>query len=148
MTPRPIHHWKTFWLGLIILLCLCAAWRHSIHRMSHTGFNFTKTGPSITIGQGGGKIAIKWSSFPYASHPHVLSRTTYLGQSSFGTASSFLPDGGYLATFAHWFVILLYTLCWSIYLASRWETTRALTESRTAAEADAATRDPSNNSAR
>lgn len=141
MTPHPIHRWKTLWLGLLLLLCLCAAWRFSTHRISHTGFNFTQTGPSLSIGQGGGKVAIKWSSTQYTSHPYSFSRTTYLGQSPLGTASSLLSErDGPLITLAHWFIILIFTLCWSIHLASRWERLRTLTESKTAAETDAANR--------
>lgn len=37
MSPRPLHRWKSFWLGLLVLIFLGWAWQRSIRHLDSFG---------------------------------------------------------------------------------------------------------------
>ncbi|MEK7951630.1 hypothetical protein [Luteolibacter soli] len=134
MTPRPIHHWKTFWLGIIVLLALGFAWLRSL-----LSLDYTPLGPWMAVGQGGGKIAFLWDANGYPGH-YAVTEKLYLHQSPFGPPSDFKAYGyDYLfLVFAHWYLILLFFLLWLTFLAWRRQEMKALAKAQAEANADIA----------
>jgi len=50
MSPRPLHRWKSFWLGLLVLIFLGWAWLRSMSY--HEGIRWFNWDWGVMIGQG------------------------------------------------------------------------------------------------
>lgn len=56
MKPRPVHRWKSFWLGVVVLVFLCWAWARSISRVDLVGHGDRVSKKSWSVSSSGGAI--------------------------------------------------------------------------------------------
>jgi hypothetical protein len=127
MTPRPIHKWKTFWLGILILAFLGWAWIHSLTFASgffsytvKMGDHGVLKGLTIAANQEGGIISLTTLPYPYSQ----FSGFTYWSHASVPAGHPLFPTavttGEHHSTISHWFLILLFLIPWLAFLAWRW----------------------------
>ena len=132
MTPRPIHRWKSFWLGIVILLFLGWAWTRSWEKSDHllvrpntstwcgisiySGYVFWRT-CSFPSGTGLGPDRIAWQSNYYHTSteswlPPAFKRD-YRRNAPLGPIDSAVG-------IAYWLLILLFLIPWTTFLIWRW----------------------------
>lgn len=139
MPPRPIHRWKSFWLGVLFLLFLSWSWVHSMQQWS--GFNYKASGSS-TLWAGGNASAslyigslrtpIPFVELHFESEPAGISPSDRVW---FPAAASFKgsdPDDWRWLNIAHWFLILVFLLPWIAFLLWRHRRMKRLTAGSTA----------------
>ena len=118
MTPRPIHHWKTFWLGLFVLAFLGSSWIKSSNGSSSLTWLSARKDKAAVAGQRHGLV-----KFEYYAHPHPTALRTGLSiRSETGDhprtwiqpaiASYNKDNDGWEISIAHWLIILLYLIAW------------------------------------
>jgi hypothetical protein len=121
MLPRPLHRWKSFWLGLLVLVFLGCGWVRSMGFRDDVGWESTR-GEVIGAAQAGGTVRM----FLFAGFP--MNRGFYheTGVASFptwfprGTWRLFESSGRSAEIgIAHWFLILLFLVPWSGFLVWR-----------------------------
>jgi hypothetical protein len=115
MTPRSLHRWKSFWLGLLVLAFLGGAWVRSAGNYDLLIFRWNSRSLSIAVAQGGGSIGLisdlKYlpsGSLPIDSlhHPYDVKRW-------------FPPAMQDLDCIAHWLLILGFLIPWAGFLVWR-----------------------------
>jgi len=138
MTPRPIHKWITFWLGLFVACFLAWAWRDSYRH--HTTLSIIRIdwfggdwGAQATRAYGKTFLEIYPSWLrdhridllrdPLPSAPDY-DTATYHPEMPF--ASSIIPDWKIIPDYLLFFSFLL---LWSAWLAWRWRRQCTLTKS-------------------
>jgi len=119
MTPRPLHRWKSFWLGILVLAFLGFGWLRS---MSYTdGFFWMPKHFVLTAFQSAGRVGFAWDySMPVSPvtffqwvHDPISSE----GEPWFPTAV--VPevyDRQFQFGIAHWFLMLLLLIAWGAFL--------------------------------
>lgn len=126
MTPRRLHRWKTFWLGVLATGFLGWAWLYS---MTHTtGVLWLTKGRTITAGQSAGQVFLNGDSslrftgsLPTYEPQWVHERISTAGEPRFPTAFVWETYPNQIQiTIAHWLLILLFLIPWSALLAWRW----------------------------
>jgi hypothetical protein len=129
--PRPIHRTKSLWLGLLALLG--GAWIRSMAYVD--GFFWLAGSFAITAGQGLGAVYFTCdvsfsSAAPMRVFQWVHDPIPPEGEPWFGRAFVWETYVGQLQlTIAWWFLILLFLLAWSSFLAWRRRRIRRLTGS-------------------
>lgn len=141
MTPRPIHRWKTFWIGILILTFLSWAWVHSrthddlvrFHpgtRMAHSLTNGRQT-PWYVLRSAGGSIwwETKRDSFGATTSPRfeflstTSSKTVLFPPPYSHYATTLLVRGGdYSFSYtriAYWLIMFLFSISWAYLLIRR-----------------------------
>ena len=69
MSRRPVYRWKSFWLGLCVLVFLGWAWLRSMEWMSGVSWQWTVgdksewVGQSIAVEQDEGRVSLWWDSY-------------------------------------------------------------------------------------
>jgi hypothetical protein len=129
MTPRPLIRWKSFWLGILALGFLGVAWVRSGGYNDAVGFNVVDR--YWEVGQDSGMFLIgavrdegasPSINFVSTKRPEVV-RSFPKGILWEHTNGG--PEGVY-AFVAHWFLILLFAIPWSAFLAWRWHRQKKL----------------------
>ena len=69
MTPRPFYRWKSFWLGLCVLVFLGWAWRDSLSRRASA--YLALSGSSIECERFGGITLIAFPGLARRNSPYV-----------------------------------------------------------------------------
>ena len=148
MKPRPFYRWKSFWLGLCVLVFLGWAWVRSM--TLHDEFTWAGTRHTIFGHQVLGEVqldVVRGGASDWGSTLDSRSWATYpgRGENLFGETpkgfSKWFPaystpieidmGGGYSGrglVVAHWFIILLFLVPWASFLSWRWWKQRKLTE--------------------
>jgi len=120
MTPRLLHRWKSFWLGLFVLLFLGWAWTRSLGHVD--GFNWMRKGIMITAGHGYGSIDLSWDP---SRAPSSLEMFQWLHEPITGTE---VPEFAKAVNWEHyesqiiqmqvayWLIILVFLLLWAAWL--------------------------------
>ena len=126
MPPRPLHRWKSFWLGILILSFLGWAWTDSMRQESIL-FWAAPSRVALSATQTSGVIGISWTftTPPVTQHFHyrrqpisVRERHTW-----FPKGLAYENDGyASYAGFAHWFLIILFLSPWCTFIA--WKSRR------------------------
>jgi hypothetical protein len=127
MLPRPFHRWKSFWLGVLVLIFLGWAWVRSIHCHDVASWGEAHGGRDILLSQRDSRVLITWnSSTLIAAAPpgFSVSRVKMNPRSNtiFPRAITWqeLPEYPLqTASFAHWFLILLFLIPWTAFLLWR-----------------------------
>jgi len=135
MTPRPVQRWKSFWLGLLVIVFLGWAWARSVHfgESMHLG---SMTGTRGTIlGQSGGMMGVTAWRVPVEFDPGCSSPVIGNSSSTFSAwrnphgrpryeipaaAGLWRQDGYWSFGLAHWSLILLFVATWLAGLRWRW----------------------------
>ena len=141
MTPRPIHHWKTFWLGLLILAFLTWSWSRS---RSHEDIVSLRPGTKAwyTFASSAGCFRCS-STTLHAPGPHSAPFFDHFSGPNEDTSPWFLPpftgshfeDKFSTVTFyaiAHWLIVLTFLLISSTLLLWRRKKIDHLTEATSA----------------
>ncbi|MEK7954090.1 hypothetical protein [Luteolibacter soli] len=143
MPPRPLHRWKSFWLGVLIIAFLGWAWVASMRHVDVLYWNSAvgSSTPSpasknfdhfvyrnfgrfvLTAGQTLGWVEVKWDTSrfsPLASHWSHQIITLTPKETWFARAVRVERYPGRLEVFvAHWLLILLFALPWATCLFYR-----------------------------
>lgn len=124
MPPRPLYRWKSFWLGVIVLLFLGWSWRDSRDFGSqagygsltrHLSFSSRASTVSILLRRDGLYQGLSIHRFPLRN----LRPIPWF--QSLGSYTERQPRNDYTAWyFPHWFLILLFLISWSAFLVWRW----------------------------
>lgn len=131
MLPRPLHRWKSFWLGLLILFLLGCGWLRS---MTHTdGFLWLPKLFRFSAWQSTGQIGFAWD---YSQPPGPFSMFRWIHEPISTTGEPWFPravvpeiyDRQFQFSSAHWFLMLLFLIAWLAFLAWRVRRLRALRE--------------------
>ncbi|RYD33941.1 MAG: hypothetical protein EOP87_10100 [Verrucomicrobiaceae bacterium] len=131
MTPRPIHKWKTFWLGILIIAFLGWAWLRSCHSADFLEWYFPAIGNGF-VSNGGGSINLGLNrpdvgGDPFTYYANDLSpvRSRYpLFPIAFEYERRVMFEHEVTgpttaASIAHWFLILLFLIPWLFLLLWR-----------------------------
>lgn len=125
MPPRPLHRWKSFWLGLFVLVFLCWAWWTSMNQIA-----------GVTWAANNGVRQVQLSNYDAMVHCWIgdngYHRTAGLhwdrrkdGAEEKEDGTWFQPGivltegGGSGLQLAHWFIILLFLIPWVGFLIWR-----------------------------
>ena len=126
MTPRPIHKWKTFWLGLIILAFLTWAWARGRDHQDYAAI-LLPTGTWCGINSSNGKatlIITTYKGFLRAGYISYGSGDSDLHARWFPVPIRYIRDDSTFATqtyygIAHWLLTFLFFLGWASFLLFR-----------------------------
>jgi len=129
MTPRPLIKWKSFWLGILVLVFLGWAWVRSMHE----GVTLVPWEDSLLSFQSlFGRLDISYIS------PSIPQYSVGLDFEEVAPdPEDYLPDAVYFlkndftltVEFAYWFLMLLFLIPWASFLVWRYRRQRKLTES-------------------
>lgn len=125
MTPRPLHRWKSFWFGILILVFLGWGWMTSMGKGNYIAID-GKLEEIARLDQSGGYIAVVWESdTPIFSLPQEPVAWIFGRDHATWFPKAFKRDspvdGWHSVAIAHWCLILLFLLTWSTWLAWRWQ---------------------------
>lgn len=125
MPPRPLHHWKSFWLGLLVLIFLGWAWVRSMHHVDDIYYEPSTSSKTWGATSGLGAVLLTWEVHPFP--PNGLNFDSYPVKPSWPTNIWFpkaitLQERGTGGSqykgiaIAHWFLILLFLVAWAGFL--------------------------------
>lgn len=128
MLPRPLHRWKSFWLGILVLVFLGWAWVRSIHCYDAVSWGEAHGGRGIILSQRDSKVLITWNSSMliaavapgfsvFSANMNPRSNTIFPRAITWREVPDDLPLP--TASIAHWFLILLFLIPWTAYLIWR-----------------------------
>lgn len=135
MPPRPVHRWKSFWLGILVIVFLGWAWARSIHFEEIVLFG-ASTAPSGTmVGQSGGMVGI--TAFRPPAELILICFSPIAGNSLSEVSAWRNPHGRphyeipaavelewyefrWSFGLAHWLLILIFAATWLSVLRWRW----------------------------
>lgn len=130
MHPRPIHRWKSFWLGLLVLIFLGWAWVRSTRL--DDGIRWFNWDWGIMIGQGPEGVGLYGGDRPiflddglqFWSVPAHAPAAEWFGRPFFYDSwPAFQIHGNAVLAsnlqLAHWFLILLFLVPWIGFLLWR-----------------------------
>jgi hypothetical protein len=118
--PRPFYRWKSFWLGLCVLVFLGWAWVDSVTRWSEASFR--RCDSYVVLASSGGKILVFWyedpnntgeffvDAYPLDAGPWLPKALTWV---------DFLK--GWEMDVAHWLLVLLFLVPWCAWLFFHWK---------------------------
>lgn len=118
MPPRPLHRWKSFWLGWLVLIFLGWSWVRSVH---HEDDIYYKVSAASVIGCGGtepGVLWLGWLDDPFEPEGVEFSSTP-AGSGTNGFPEAVALTGGRdweELRIAHWFLILVFLVPWAGFL--------------------------------
>jgi hypothetical protein len=128
MRPRSIYRWKSFWFGVLVLAFLGWSWMQSMGEGGYIAIN-GHLDERVRLDQSGGRIAVVWMrENPVFSLPEVplAKHSPEVDMRWFPRAFRYWSpiDGWNAVAIAHWFLILLFLVPWSVWLAWRWRMLR------------------------
>ncbi|MEK7951596.1 hypothetical protein [Luteolibacter soli] len=117
MKERPFYRWKSFWLGVFVLVFFSSAWVRSVHHRDEVSLFFTSVQRELTLGSRAGSCTLSWEELPVtgAIWPAFVTRSRERdGGTWFQEAVEITDMGGghYWAETAYWFLILLFLAAW------------------------------------
>jgi hypothetical protein len=127
MTPRPIYKWKSFWLGILVLIFTGWGWVQSMTYADGVGWSRGRFGAYARIWDG--TLSIGTDNEPRSPGLdvwHLANADRELDP----MLPKFVRDpklNKIELTLPFWLVILLFLLPWSAFLAWRWRRQRNLT---------------------
>ena len=109
MLPRPVHRWKSFWLGILALAFL--GWSWGISKWADDSFTVGTPKGSCCVGHWAGYLCFGYEQG--SSHPGFGFETSHHDityDPDWFDGPFLLGDGVFRV--AHWFLILLFLLPW------------------------------------
>ncbi len=127
MPPSPLYRWKSFWLGVLVLIFLGWAWVRSIHHYDAVSWGEAHGGRGILLSQRDSKVSIIWNSSKFIA---VVPPGFNLSSVNLNPRNNtlfpwaikwreFPADLFWTASFAHWFLIVLFLMPWTAFLLWR-----------------------------
>ena len=127
MTARPMYQWKSFWLGVVMLVFLGWAWQQAM-RMNQWARVDT---PGIAVGinqyEGQAGVFVAFVKEKWDISRGAIPRKDVVLFPELGTVSLSQMNGPYhplwqfRARFAHWFLMLAVVVGWTAWLAWKWK---------------------------
>ena len=152
MSPRSFIRWKSFWLGVVVLLFLCWGWWISYHHGSYANcgrMRVSHVEGHVALGSGGIASDIEWGHYPLEMLDRVFE---FLPPPFFvrgeGKDPTFVELGGgtlreeaktyysilseecWEAFLPHWLLVVLFAVPWACFLGWRWRRLRDLTNTK------------------
>lgn len=128
MFPRPLHRWKSFWLGVLVLVFLSWGWGLSQQHLD--GFLWMAERFHFSAGQTAGRVEIAWSASSGAWGEDFLwahEAAPNAGEPLFPKAINWETYPGKMQlTVAHWFLMLFLLLPWPTFLGWRYRRIRRM----------------------
>ena len=137
MAPRPIMRWKSIWLGILMLGFLAFCWVRSAQTVDWLSWRISSDIKPVWVRQAGGKvgfgveaegrgrIGLGYVTLPIGNDEQPAPAAAWIISSPYATG----------ICLTHWFLILLFLVPWSTFLALRWRRQRILTKAHDAAPA-------------
>ena len=120
MTPRPLHCWKSFWLGILVLAFLGWAWTRSMGHVD--GVTWMRKGTMVTAGHAYGGVDFSWdpsrapSSLEMVQPFHeLIPRERWFGKA---VNWEYYEPQIIQVQIAYWLIILVFLVLWSAWLFS------------------------------
>jgi hypothetical protein len=123
MPPRPLHRWKSFWLGVFVVVFLGWAWARSMGIIDGIRWESASAGTLLQADHCDGQIL-----FSYVPSYPVKRSIFELSSQTFSVSGHWFPwavnvmnsiPGMHILGIAHWFLILLFLLPWTTWLVWR-----------------------------
>ena len=115
MKPRPFYRWKSFWLGLCVLVFLGWTLFASLNRANLLRWRIPGS-LALIVGDTGGRAYVGWGGFIF-HHPAAEARADRIPPPITYVASGKRR----LVLVAYWFLILLFLVPWSAWLFFHWK---------------------------
>lgn len=145
MKPGPIHRWKSFWLGVFVLVFLGWSWVRSMDHPDIVAFGSTASKECWQVGSGAAAIHYYYtdltnSEFYTGPDGWVFDSTAKRRQFNWYPAAIKARHSTDLLTVtrvevAHWFLMLLFFVPWASFIGWRWRRMNNLTKTHDAATA-------------
>lgn len=132
VSPRPLYRWKSFWLGIFVLLFLTWSWWRSLDLAEKIVFGEPDRGSFVEVGQCAGICFFNISYRPDDTALKGYSLFLRWGPTAgiwenpietpdhrFPPSISAVSEKGAGLGIAHWFLILISSLPWLIVLKRR-----------------------------
>ena len=129
MFPRPFHRWKSFWLGLLVLVFLGWSWVMSVRYFDSFSWGDRSIARGVIVRQKDSQVELAWTrksapanlvprgwSHLRLKHPELRKSRFFPAAFSSGHISS---EWFGSAAVAHWFLILLFLVPWAGFLVWR-----------------------------
>ncbi len=123
MHPRPLHRWKSFWLGVFVVVFIGWAWARSNSHWDILALCWNTHGDVLGFDHSGSMAALSWGR-DSGGRPMGFR----LGHYAQNGPEKWFPSPvsgthnangfGYMGI-AHWFLILLFLLPWTTWLVWR-----------------------------
>jgi hypothetical protein len=131
MTPRPLYRLKSFWFGVLVIAFLGWAWNWSRYRSDQLTWRLNPAS-AVTLSQASGGVWLWWGD-----NWGPGDRIEYLNgdiskDSQLLNVAIFRKSrpGFWNYGVSHWFIILLFLVPWSGWLAWRWRRIRKFAAAR------------------
>ncbi len=123
MNPRPFHRWKSFWIGIFVIAFLGWAWVYSIGRLSYVLIPHGSKMEHFAMAQFDARISVGGCQVPQG----MVAETKPPNDLDWSENEWFPPaldsaypfDAGEGYSIAHWFLILLFLIPWTLWLVWR-----------------------------
>jgi hypothetical protein len=127
MKPRPINRWKSFWLGVLILVFLGWAWARSGHQMDYLQaprFFLRQASGELTAflwndDSTGGRWMVSSDPISYGVGDGVPRAFRWDRVSDYDLFTKIDKDLGRRCVVSHWFLMLLFLVPWVGFLVWR-----------------------------
>lgn len=124
---RPLYRWKSFWLGLFVLVFLGWAWARSMHYKESV--SFVDGGRGIVASHSPGTIEVLSAEVdPFLPEGLLSSKSPVKASRRDKVFPAAVSLDYYGAEVAHWVLIILFLVPWSGGLAWHWRRQRILTK--------------------
>ena len=130
MTPRPLYKWKSFWLGILVLVFSGWGWNRSNHHLDQFGFRAANSAWNVSSRESTVSLSMM--------HPEGWGTSSKDRRPWWPIEFVVIEGRGFtlrICHLAHWFLMLLFLLPWSVFLAWRWRRLRSLTKAHDASAA-------------
>jgi hypothetical protein len=112
MTPRPLYRWKSFWLGVVVLVFLGWAWVRSVQHRDAVTLYFPSAQHSLTLASRAGSCTVIWEDLPTAgvTWPAFTTISKPMRSGTWFQEAVGIYDWRWAV--AYWFLILLFLGPW------------------------------------
>ena len=128
MTSRAIYRWKSFWLGVLVLVFLGWAWMRSRSQWESAMWVSASAPEYVAVLQGGGQLG--FGTAVNRGYPTELRIDKIAIDWPLVWFPPWYADGCEITVgehmVAHWFVMLVFLVIWASWLGWRWRRIRRL----------------------
>jgi hypothetical protein len=123
---RPLWRWKSFWLGVLVLVFLASSW--AVSMAGYTAVHWCAVDWWVTGASGGGGVGLRYNGYSGGnSGGLVVEKWAVVSGNRFPQAimvSWPRDEGDFYVGVAYWFLIAVFLLVWGGFLYWRWRRMR------------------------
>jgi len=135
MPTRPIHRWKSFWLGVLVVVFLGWAWFASLNTSRGIVWCSGDFAVFTSVGCGGATVGSDRSGLRMQGFDLWASSEGFVPTSTVPRITHIPSDGLIELDLPFWLLIVAFLLPWTAFLAWRWRKQRIQTKAHDAAPA-------------